>query len=1818
MSATREEVLELWRGEDAHVDEGHPLGEAQYLLRRGDGGVRSASFPWSEDLHRDLEAIHGRTSAHARERVGRLLRDFFTAAGWTGVEDAIIRDLAVKPRPPDVRVTIRCSAGEMCRLPLELMPVQPSGEPLGLKDGCHVQWEWPQILTAPRTFPAPPRGGALLFAWSTAGGELDAAEQFRIIQRAAEAHRHPKKPQQIANVSRTGLRQALDSLRSHRESAAVLHLCCHGVPLPGAEGGYGLALNGTDGGVEVIDPATCATELAPYAGLVGCVVLAACDGANLANSTNFLGSVAQRLHRVGFPAVVASRAPLSSAGAEAFSEAFYDALLAGEPLHRAVAAGRRRLRDEWPALQVYGRAVDGPQYPVVFQPYRGLQSFGEADRRFFFGRERLTEALLERIVQASNGGRSRFQVVAGTSGSGKSSLVKAGLLPELRSAGWRIALLRPGGDGTLPERGLARLVRALRDAGGGPPTSSAEMGQAAAMAEARRLRERWPDSPLLVVVDQLEEAFRLEGDEPRRFLECLWRLARDETLKIVVLSTFRADLLERAEDMMLEPGVTLQTIVYRETHRLYAEGMDSKELLDAIQRPLAAVGLSFEPGLAEQIRDEAGKEPGALPLMQHALDGLWQSRGERTLTRAEHERLGGLTGALSNQLEVLWDGLVPEQQRQGHRLLLALVDIAKDTALSTRRRARVQDVRPSGAAAAAFDAVLEKLVERRLLVRGDGEVRGEAAGWVEIAHEALIRRWPRFQEWLKEEQQREQRAKVRRARLTAGGAVSALLVMAVLAAVAYAQRERARNAIAQALEVANEVVFTIDRDLENVGGAGPIRKKLLERVGLLQDRLGTASEGGDVASRRLRAVTHIQRGDVARSHDDLEKARHEYQEAFNAIEPLAGANPSNAKLQGDLAIAYQKLGEVAKLGGDLQTARTLFSKHLAVTEALARANPSDAKFQRDLSISYERLADVARYAGDLKSARELFSKDLAIAEALATANPSDAKFQRDLSISYEHLANVTQDSGDLDAARKALFKALALREMVAKADPSNAPLQDELSISYERLGEVAEAAGDLKAAREMYSKALAITEARIAGDPSNAQLKYSLSMRYASLASVIQDGGDLKAAREIFVKALAITEELAKTDVSNAELRRQLSVSYHQLGDVAREGGDLRYARELFSKALDISETLAASDSLNASLQSDLALSYRKLAEIEQARGDLKSARELYAKGVAICESLAMADPSDATLQRDLSVSYCDLGGAVLVGGNMQGAHDLYAKAVGIFEALVKSEPNSAALQRDLSIGYTRLAGVTPPSDHQAIRELYSKALAISEALSRADPSNKLLLRDLFVDYSKLGDVAEEEGALKTARDLYSKALGIAEARAKADPSNARLQRDLSVGYSNAGDVAKASGDLKAARELFSKDLGLTEALAQADPSNAELQRDLAISCDRLGDVAEAGGDLKAAREMYSRGLSITEALAKADPANARVRRDLAKRYGYLAEVIFESGDLKTARELFTKALAITEALAKSDPANTGLLRDLAVRYNRAGEMAQKGGDLEMARTLFARSSSTLETLVKAHSSDVQLRTRLAVSYQWLAGVEQARGDMNAAKEWCSKALAIVETLARTDPANASLQRDLSVSYGQLGEVTRRAGDLKAARLLTAKALAITATLARTAPSDLQLRRDLAYGYDQLGVIAQKQGDLRAARDSFAKAITGIEDLMRADPSSDQLRRNLALGYEQMGGLEIGNPTTGRSWIAKALDLRHQVVARNERDVDAQLDLAKCEKLAADIEHMAGANGAAGLHRDRAMRLVDLVIAQGHPPPPAAQELRMALISFKP
>ncbi|MFI7126069.1 helix-turn-helix domain-containing protein [Nonomuraea sp. NPDC050153] len=326
-------------------------------------------------------------------------------------------------------------------------------------------------------------------------------------------------------------------------------------------------------------------------------------------------------------------------------------------------------------------------------PYLGLAPYGTDDSGRFFGRERLVEELHELLR------RHRFAAVFGPSGSGKSSLLRAGLVPAVRPAG-RSLVLTPGEH---PMRHADRLL-----AGEG-------------------------DVDRLIVVDQFEELFTLCRDQRERwqFIDLLLG-ARQPRSRMKVVIAVRADFYGRcAEHREL-------TAALREANLLVGP-MHQEELREAIVRPAMAEGLTVERALTAEIVADVADEPGALPLMSHALREVWRRRTGKMLTLDAYESVGRVHGAISHTAEQLYAGLSQEQARIARRVLLRLIHPGEQ-AQNTRRPADRAELDPYGEADTAL--VIERLAGARLLTLHQDTV--------EIAHEALIESWPRLRGWVDE------------------------------------------------------------------------------------------------------------------------------------------------------------------------------------------------------------------------------------------------------------------------------------------------------------------------------------------------------------------------------------------------------------------------------------------------------------------------------------------------------------------------------------------------------------------------------------------------------------------------------------------------------------------------------------------------------------------------------------------------------------------------------------------------------------------------------------------------------------------------------------------------------------------------------------------------------------------------------------------------------------------------------------------------------------------------------------------------------------
>jgi WD40 repeat protein/transcriptional regulator with XRE-family HTH domain len=348
-------------------------------------------------------------------------------------------------------------------------------------------------------------------------------------------------------------------------------------------------------------------------------------------------------------------------------------------------------------------------------PYKGLLFFDEVDANLFFGREALTTHLAGHVMNLVMDAPTRFLAVVGASGSGKSSLVRAGLAVALKRAGWDVYVLTPTAN---PMGVLEANLNTI--------TKNTER--------------------VLLIVDQFEEVFTLCRDEMERiaFIEKLLTSAQEKSKKITVAIALRADFYPHCAQY---PSLRRAVAAEQE----YIGGMTVEELRRAIEEPAKRGGWEFEPGLVDVLLRDIGAqgtsepEPGALPLLSHALLATWERRRGRTFTFEGYHASGGVHGAIAETAEsVFADQLNQQQQDLARDVFLRLTQLGEGTE-DTRRRAALNELVRRSAEATQLRSVLNTLAEARLITLSEDSA--------EVAHEALIREWQRLHEWLMQDRE---------------------------------------------------------------------------------------------------------------------------------------------------------------------------------------------------------------------------------------------------------------------------------------------------------------------------------------------------------------------------------------------------------------------------------------------------------------------------------------------------------------------------------------------------------------------------------------------------------------------------------------------------------------------------------------------------------------------------------------------------------------------------------------------------------------------------------------------------------------------------------------------------------------------------------------------------------------------------------------------------------------------------------------------------------------------------------------------------------
>ena len=829
-------------------------------------------------------------------------------------------------------------------------------------------------------------------------------------------------------------------------------------------------------------------------------------------------------------------------------------------------------------------------------PYQGLEVFDEEHAQFFFGRERDVQRLVEKLKT------TRFLAVLGASGSGKSSLVRAGLIPALRAGALpqsetaTICVFKPG------SRPLTSLTAKLLHLSSGKHAMQTTLDQMEKdertlhLAVALALADK-PAGRIVWVIDQFEEVFTLCSDEKERasFLGNLIYASSIPDGQSTVLLTMRADFLPKCADW---PDLAARVAA----QQFLVSPMNADMLRHAIQEPARRVNLGFEAVIVDTILADVASEPGALPLVEHALLELWKRRRDHTLTLDGYRESGGVKGAIAKTAEETFKNFSPDEQTIVRRIMLRLTQLGEGTE-DTRRRVAINEIVTTSSEAGAVQRVIKAMADARLLTT----TYSMPDIFLDVSHEALIRGWPRLRQWLDED-----RAGLRVHRRITETAEE------------WQGANRDDDLLYRGAKLMQAQEWGERHEVE----LNPLEREFLSASTAFKQRL--EQQEREQQQRELQAAQKLAAAERKRAEEQTRATRRAllFATAALVVALVAAYAWFVAFAARSEADRQRKEAFVQKSEADSQRKEALVQKSEAERErgeaekqqAAAETARTSAQQSRNNAVAAKRDADEL-----INFMQYDLSDTLGTVGRLDMMNAINARIRkyhqdhppeagqvdalREQTVSLGQKGDILRDEGKLEPALKSYRDGLAIFEKLAKEEPRNAGLQRDLSVSYNKVGDVQSAQGDLAGALKSSRDSLAIFEKLAKEEPRNAGLQRDLSVSYNKVGDVQSMQGDLVGALKSYSDSLAIREKLAKQEPRNAGLQRDLSVSYNKVGDVQNAQGDLTGALKSSRDSLAIFEKLAKRDPGNAGWQADLAFSYWRTGT-RLARSDPKSKKD--------------------------------------------------------------------------------------------------------------------------------------------------------------------------------------------------------------------------------------------------------------------------------------------------------------------------------------------------------------------------------------------------------------------------------------------------------------------------------------------------------------------------------------------------------------------------------------------------------------------------------
>lgn len=1191
-------------------------------------------------------------------------------------------------------------------------------------------------------------------------------------------------------------------------------------------------------------------------------------------------------------------------------------------------------------------------------PFRGLEAFDARHAVVFFGRARDVSRATDRLKAAAAAG-TPFLLLLGASGSGKSSMARAGLVPRVTTPGvvpavdaWRVAVMRPGAGATpidalaeaLFERGESEASSALPELAEGDHRTPQELGallRGAAAAvrpveraldrvgEAQRARGGF-DRPvrvdLLLVVDQLDDLFASNVADVDRAQFAKLLAALIATGRVWVVATLRAALYEP----FLEEEALKALKDSGADYDLAAPG--PAELADIVRKPAEAAALTFERNAAgvsldeRLLADAAGAD--TLPLLQFTLQRLFEERqvadGETRLTFAAYEALGGLDGAIDQAAEralaILGEAEIGALPRLLRQIAIPVRDstsgVPGQSAL-TIRSTPLNEAAPNPAGQRLVDALVEA---RILLSAKEGDIAS-----VRLAHQRVLESWKRAREIVRsnadffrirseiEEQRHRWEERGRKAELLLPAGLPLAEAETIVGrhgdelapeTRAFVAASSARARLRQRLTAAAAAVFAVVAIAASVLGVLAYRAQQQAQAERMRAEHNYAAAKTAVNQLTFDVVQGLSQIEGMR----IETISHILDTVRRTVDGLAAMNPGDRELEWIRMVMFNKFANIYRLAGDRVRALAASNEALAIVRGLAAREPDRADTARALAMTLEGVGDIKRDGGDVAGARQVFEEALAIYRRLLAQAPDNPDLLQGASAILDRIGDFKAAAGDTTGTREAFEESLAIRRRLAQSDPNNVEFQRNLAVSLNKIGDLKETLGDIAGAGAAYGESLAIARNLSKREPDNTQWQHDVSSNLTHLGDIKLAGGDIAGAREAYEEALTVIRRLTGLDRDNTSWQRDLSLALNRLGDLKRGIGDIAGAKAAYEEGLAISRRLTERDPNNSMWQRDLSVTLTAIGDLKERAGDTAGARTDYNECLAIRRRLAERDPANTDRQRDVATTLRRLGHLDLATGDIDGARAAYEEALIITRKLVASNPDNAEWLRDLSLNLDVIGAFKRATgDKPGALADYEESLGIARRLAARDASNLQLQRDLSIGLDTVGDVKRELGDAPGALAVYEESLAISRRLAERDPANPQWQRTVWILLLSIGDLKVAGGDRAGARAAYDAALVFIRPRVERNPAIVQWQRDLAALLDRLGDSKVAANDAAGAKADYQESLAISRRLFEADQTNVGARLGIV-----VALIKLSAVDPAGARAELEEALAILDALAQA------------------------------------------------------------------------------------------------------------------------------------------------------------------------------------------------------------------------------------------------------------------------------------------------------------------